>query len=77
MYRSGKSVFIATVALLLVAAGLLYWLTRADDMPGRAETASRVHGRWQAETARGLSPVGLRWHAVDTQRAQRWQSPIS
>jgi hypothetical protein len=33
MYRSGQSVLIATVALLCVAAGLSYWLTRAAAAP--------------------------------------------
>ena len=40
MYRSGQSVLIATVALLLVAAGLLYWLTVASAAP--VEQKARV-----------------------------------
>jgi hypothetical protein len=40
MYRSGQSVLIATVALLLVAAGLLYWLTLAAAAP--VEKTARV-----------------------------------
>src|SRR5690349_18829356 len=40
MYRSGKSVLIATVALLLVASGLLYWLTVTSAAP--VEQKARV-----------------------------------
>jgi Cytochrome P460 len=40
MYRSGKSVLIATVALLLLAAGLLYWLTATAAAP--VEQTARV-----------------------------------
>ena len=75
MYRSGKSVLIATVALMLVAAGALYWLTRAAAAPVEQGARGRIHGRRQTETTGRLSEVGLRWHALNVQRGVGWRAP--
>jgi len=62
MYRSGQWVLIATVALLLVAAGLSYWLTRAAAAP--AEQGARVEFTGDGKLKR---PEGYRkWVYVGT-----------
>jgi hypothetical protein len=62
MYRSGKSVLIATVALLPVAAGLLCWLTLAAAAP--VEQKARVEFTADGKLKR---PEGYRkWVYVGT-----------
>src|SRR5215813_7859931 len=62
MYRSGKSALIATVALVFVAAGLSYWLTRAAAAPAdqKAPVEFTADGKLK-------QPVGYRtWVYVGT-----------